>query len=83
MSEQDEAAEAKKPEVGVEQHPDGAKYLTVKCPDCDQMTRYPFEGLSPGIRLECSCGVGFNFSQENYDALKRAFGLGETDDATH
>lgn len=67
----------KKPEVGLQQAPDGTRFLTVKCPDCEKTTRYKLSGLQPGTTLECPCGVGFNFTQKNYDDLKEHYGLGE------
>jgi RNase P subunit RPR2 len=70
----------KKPEVLIEQDPAGNRFLAIKCPDCGHINRYPFEGLSGDIRLECECGVGFNFTAKNYDDLMEKFGPGDEDE---
>lgn len=71
----------KKPVVGIEQDVAGQRYLTVVCPDCEKTNRYPFATLEAGQRLSCSCGVGFNLSQQNYEELQERFGLGQEEEA--
>lgn len=71
----------KKPLVGVERDAGGRRFLTVTCPDCERTSRYPFSGLEAGTKLPCSCGVAFNFSQENLDALRERFGLCEDEES--
>ena len=70
-------------QVGIEQAAEGERYLTVTCPDCERTNRYPFETLEPGVTLECGCGVGFNFSQANYDDLREKYGFAEPDSGTN
>ena len=69
----------KKPTVIVEHSPSGDRFLAITCPDCEHTNRYPFEGLGADVRLECECGVGFNFTQKNYDDLMKKFGPEDED----
>lgn len=67
----------KKPTVGIEQDAGGDRFLTITCPDCGHVNRYQFSDLAPDIRLECTCGVGFNLSAKNFQDLKDNYGLVE------
>ena len=69
-----------KPKIVVQEDVQGNRFLAITCPDCGHENRYAFSGLSPDIQLPCKCGVGFNFSQQNYDDLQRNFGLGDEDE---
>lgn len=62
-------------QVGIEQAAEGERFLTVTCPECERTNRYRFELLEPETTLECGCGVGFNFTRENYEALREKYGL--------
>ena len=67
----------KKPIIGIEQDPQGERLLAIGCPDCGHTNRYPFSGLAPDMRLECTCGVGFNISAKNIEDLKENYGFVE------